>query len=183
MRYLAREYLLTWSQTRYVLILYVSLRRHVRDGVNRKILCSFSEYGCQWSFFDWVANYRSPDPELEEDELRMCPLIWCRKTFDTKELAISHVLECPRLSNAWYWCPYHKRPERFLECNKLCEIVPKSRFRNKSYKLHLADKFLNWISRRRSEKRWGVYSASALLTYVKTDKMVLQKPNSSRKQP
>lgn len=129
-----------------------ALRRHVRIGANRKILEHLSDYGCQWSFFDWVENYRFFDPNIEEDELRMCPLIWCRKIFDSKELAARHVFDCPRLSNAWYWCPSHRRPERYLECNKGCEIVSRSRFRNKDYKLHLADKFLNWICRRRSEK-------------------------------
>ncbi|CAD6581839.1 MAG: hypothetical protein ASARMPREDX12_000682 [Alectoria sarmentosa] len=77
-----------------------ALKRHIRDGVNRKILGSFSEYGCQWPFIDWVENYRLLDPDIEEDELRMCPI-----------------------------------------------------FRNKDYKLHLADKFVNWIHGRRSEKR------------------------------
>ena len=139
---------------------YVSLRRHIRDGVNRKILGSFTEDGCQWNFLYWVEFYRSPDPDIDEDERRMCPLIWCRKTFDSKESVVSHVFECPRLSNAWYWCPYHRRPERYLECNRMCETMSKTKFRNKEYKLHLADKFLKWICRKRLEKKLGVYSAS-----------------------
>ena len=134
---------------------YVSLKRLLCDGVNRKILSSFTDYGCQRTFFDWVEKNRSPDSRIEEDELRMCPLIWCRRTFDSKASVISHVFECPRLSNAWYWCPYHRRPERYLECNKLCETVPKTKFRHMDFKLHLADRFLNWICRRRSEKRPG----------------------------
>lgn len=109
-------------------------------------------------------------------------MIWCRKTFGTKELAARHVFDCPRLSTAWYWCPHHKRPERFLECNKLCETVPKFRFRNRDYKLHLADKFINWIRRRRSEKRPGLSSASLPLKYMETDKPMRKKPNSRRNQ-
>ena len=116
------------------------------------ILGSLTEYGCQWMFFDWVDNYRSPDPCIEEEELRMCPLIWCRETFDSKESVICHVFECPRLSNAWYWCPYHRRPERFLECNNICEAGPKVRFR-----LHLTQKLLSCVGFRGSERRSSVY--------------------------
>lgn len=157
------------------------MRPHIRDGVDRKILGSLTESGCNQNFLDWVENYRSPDPEIEQDELKMCPLLWCRKTFDTKELAVCHVLSCPRLSTAWYWCPYHRRPERFLECNKLCGSVPKSRFRKKDHKLHLAKKFLEWVRRRRCEKRLGLYSAPATLNLLQTNKVVLQKPNSRTK--
>jgi hypothetical protein len=157
------------------------LRRHIRDGVNRKILSSITEYGCQWNFIDWVENYRSPDPYIDEDELRMCPLIWCRKTFESKESVVSHVFECPRLSNAWYWCPYHKRPERYLECNRLCDTIPKIRIRNKEYKLRLADKFLNWICRKRFEKRSGEYSASESSKNTETNQLVLSKPTSMNK--
>lgn len=160
---------------------YRSLRRHIRDGVDRKILGSITEHGCQWSFIDWVENYRSPDPYIDEDELRMCPLIWCRKTFHSKESVISHVFECPRLSNAWYWCPYHKRPERYLECNKLCDTVPKIRIRNKEYKLHLADKFLNWICRKRFEKKTGMCSAPNWSKKAKINRLISSKPTPMNK--
>lgn len=158
------------------------MRHQFRDGVKRKILGSLSEHMCQWPFIDWVQNHRPSIPGIGEDELRMCPLIWCRKTFDSKESAAGHVFDCPRLSNAWYWCPDHRRPERFLECNKLCEIVPRSRFRNKSPKLHLADKFLHWVCRRRSEKGLGVSSTSPPSKYMKTDKLTLQNQKRRRKE-
>lgn len=137
---------------------------------------------CHQSFLGWVESYRSSGPagpDTAEDELRMCPLLWCRRSFGSKELAVRHVLDCPYLSNGWYWCPYHKRPERFLECNKQCESSS-LRFRDKDSKLCLADKFLHWICRRRSWKRPGVYAASSSLQYMKTNKLVLQKPNWKR---
>ena len=62
-----------------------------------------------------------------EEELRICPMIWCRKLFDNKDMAARHVLNCPRLSNAWYWCPYHRRPERFLEPNPLQDLPQERR--------------------------------------------------------
>lgn len=79
-------------------------------------------------------------------------MIWCRRAFDTNDLTVDHVFICPRLSNAWYWCPYHRRPERFLECNKGCEIIQKP-------KMHQAVKFFNCFGRRRSLKRQGMYLA------------------------
>ena len=79
--------------------------------------------------FEWVQNYRLPDPYLEEEERRTCPLIWCRNFFDSKESVVRHVFECPRLSNAWYWCPYHEHPERFLDCDRLWESIPKFKYR------------------------------------------------------
>lgn len=80
-------------------------------------------------------------------------MIWCRRTFETNDLAIRHVRDCPCLPNAWYWCPFHGWPERFLECNKGCEIVPKS-------KMHQAAKLVNWFGRRRTLKKQGMWSSS-----------------------
>lgn len=127
-------------------------KNHVFDGAEKKISSALSDDECHQSFFGWVKSYRSPGPDTAEDELRMCPLLWCRRSFGSKELAVRHVLDCPYLSNGWYWCPYHKRPERFLECNKQCESS-RLRFRDKDSKLCLADKFLHWICRRRSWNR------------------------------
>lgn len=77
-----------------------------------------------------------------------------------------HVVECPRLSNGWYRCSYHKLPERFLECNNLCATVPKSRFRD--HKLDVIEKFFRWIGRRRFEKESHMYpnSPKSLLHHI-----------------
>ena len=143
-----------------MLIPMFSLYPHIRDGVGRKILGFLSESHCQRIFMDWVKNYRSTNPDIDQVELRMCPLIWCRRKFDSKESTFRHVLDCPRLSTGWYWCPSCMRPERFLECNKLCS---KYKPPNNDDKLHLADRFLNWICRRRSEKRLRAYSSTLSL--------------------
>ncbi|KAL8940422.1 MAG: hypothetical protein Q9216_002827 [Gyalolechia sp. 2 TL-2023] len=42
-----------------------------------------------------------------------CPLIGCRSAFDNLESCLAHLAECAWLSNAWYWCPFCVRPERF----------------------------------------------------------------------
>ena len=78
----------------------------------------------------------------------MCPLKWCRKTFETHELVFRHVVVCPRLLDACYWCPFHRRHECFLERNKCSEIVPRPKMKH-------AVKFFKWLGRRRSLKRQG----------------------------
>lgn len=95
-----------------------ALRPQIFGGRAHRKISDFqlAESGYRWFFFDWVQTHRSLIPGIGEDELRMCPLIWCRKTFDSKDLVARHVFDCPRLSNAWYWCPDHTRPERYIEC-------------------------------------------------------------------
>ena len=51
--------------------------------------------------------------------------MWCREPFDTDDSMICHIFECPCLPNAWYWCPYHRQPERFLDCDRGREFTPK----------------------------------------------------------
>ncbi len=86
----------------------------------------------------------------------MCPMLWCRNTFEDVDATIRHVFECPRLSNGWYWCPYCKRPERFLECDKGCGIVAKPRPQKKEAKLAVT--FFKWLGCRRSPRKTGAWS-------------------------
>lgn len=72
------------------------------------------EHEAQWHFLEWVKNHRPYDPDISSDELKMCPMLWCRKQFDTKNSTIRHAVNCSYLSNSWYYCPYHKLPEYFL---------------------------------------------------------------------
>lgn len=43
----------------------------------------------------------------------MCPLLWCRDTFDDLPSCLNHLLTCPWLTDSWYWCPFCRRAERF----------------------------------------------------------------------
>ena len=138
------------------------MKHCLHADVSRKGLGSLSDYGSQLYFLDWV-THRADNSDIEEEELKMCPLIWCRKTFETNDLALRHAHNCPRLSNAWYWCPFHRRPERFLECNRGCEIVSKP-------KMHHAVTFFSWFGRRRSLKRQGRRLNFAMnVSFSKTD--------------
>ena len=43
----------------------------------------------------------------------MCPLLWCRTSFNDLAAVEQHVHSCPCLSDGLYWCPSCQRPERF----------------------------------------------------------------------
>ena len=40
-------------------------------------------------------------------------MLWCRVRFENIETCLQHLLHCPKLPNAWYWCPFCLRPEKF----------------------------------------------------------------------
>lgn len=128
-----------------------ALKPHLNEGVSRKVLGSLSQHGCQQSFLDWVRNFRRDALIIEEEERLMCPMLWCRNTFKDVDATVCHVFECPRLVNGWYWCPYCKCPERFLECDKGCDIVPKPRPQKRETKLAVT--FFKWLGRRHSLKK------------------------------
>lgn len=137
----------------------VRLKPHFSKGASRKILGSCSQHGCQSSFLDWVINFRRDASDIvEKEELLTCPMIWCRSAFKDADATVSHVFGCPRLSNGWYWCPYCKRPERFLECDKGCDIVLKPRLQKREANLSVT--FFAWLSHRRSLKKSDTYSIS-----------------------
>ena len=52
----------------------------------------------------------------------MCPMLWCSECFNSISATVDHVKTCPRLQDGWYWCPFCRRPERFLECDGSCEV-------------------------------------------------------------
>ena len=81
----------------------------------------------------------------------MCPMLWCRQSFKDADTTVSHVFGCPLLPNGWYWCPSCKRAERFLECDKACDIVRKARLQKRG--TNLAVMFFKWLGRRCSRKK------------------------------
>lgn len=105
----------------------------------------------QSSFLDWVKTIRLHATDVDVDEILTCPLIWCRKSFQNSNAIICHIDQCPHLWNAWYWCPHCGRPERYLECNTECEIVPKPRmFEKLNHGLTVAflKRLFRWCRRR-----------------------------------
>ena len=129
---------------------FLSLKNHLHGGSDRKALDALSRHGCQCNFLDWVANFRPVESEIPYEELLMCPMLWCREKFNSIASTVDHVGDCRLLYNAWYWCPYCKRPERFLKCDKGCELVKEPRLRRKNSGLHKAISFFNYFGRRRS---------------------------------
>ena len=59
-------------------------------------------------------------------ERRTCPLLWCRKVFDSQEQMLEHVYCCVRLPDGEYWCHEHQAAERFtsIGMSHLLKILP-----------------------------------------------------------
>ena len=124
---------------------------HQHSGENA--LRFLTPYACEAGFLDWVAGPRQKSQDLEFDELIMCPMLWCRKSFMSISATIDHVKTCPRLRDGSYWCPFCRRPEQFLECDKSCEVHRQPMIRRKSSKLCRAVSFFNRLGRKNSARQ------------------------------
>ena len=71
----------------------------------------------------------------------MCPMLWCRETFEDQTLALEHLSQCEWLSNAWYWCPQCSRPERFMGRPEMGAVGYSHVLHGKASKLKKAVKF------------------------------------------
>lgn len=67
----------------------------------------------QLAFQHWVAYDLYGDKNRRTTGQIHCPLIGCRSGFDDLASCLAHLAKCTWLSNAWYWCPFCVRPERF----------------------------------------------------------------------
>lgn len=103
----------------------------------------------QMAFQHWVAYIRPSDCGHPSDatakEHLMCPLLWCRETFDNLASTLHHVSECPWLSNTWYWCPYCGRPESFMGCEEPCAETMQYKLQRKDSKIRRAVTFFKHL--------------------------------------
>ena len=67
------------------------------------------------AFEHWVAYDLYSDWSKSASSQVHCPLSGCSSIFDNLESCLAHLTQCSWLSNAWYWCPFCRRPERFTE--------------------------------------------------------------------
>jgi len=79
----------------------------------------------------------------------MCPMLWCRDTFEDQLETLNHVPSCDWLSNTWYWCSICSRPETFMDCGGTGGQVPLQR---KDSKLKRAMTFFKHFGRTTSIK-------------------------------
>ena len=107
-----------------------------------------TRYACEASFVDWVEIHRQKSLDLELDELMTCPMLWCREPFKSISATVDHVKSCPWLQDGRYWCPFCRRPERFLECDSSCEVSRQPMIRRKSSTSCRAASFFNRFGRR-----------------------------------
>ena len=103
----------------------------------------------QMAFQHWVAYIRPRDcihpSEATVKEHLMCPMLWCRENFDDLASTLQHVSECPWLSNAWYWCPYCRRPENFMAYEEPCAGIMQYKLQRKDSKLRRAVTFFKHL--------------------------------------
>ena len=103
----------------------------------------------QMAFQHWVAYIRPSDyihpSEVTVKEHLMCPMLWCRETFDDLASTLQHVSECPWLSNAWYWCQYCRRPESFMAYEDPSAENMQYKLRKKESKLRRAVTFFKHL--------------------------------------
>lgn len=90
----------------------------------------------------------------------MCPLLWCRKTFDDLASTLQHVSECPWLSNAWYWCPYCCRPESFMASEEPCAETMQYKLQRKDSKLRRAVTFFKHLGMKSCSRHKSSRSSS-----------------------
>ena len=66
------------------------------------------------AFQNWVAFVRNALPDIFAQKHFICPMVGCEhETFDNIQSCLQHIDTCPRLSDAWYWCPYCHEKENF----------------------------------------------------------------------
>ena len=131
------------------LIRMTRMKAYLCKHSDRRSLGALELRGSISIFVDWVSNLRSQAKDIVQDELLMCPMLWCREKFARADLTINHVKACPYLENAWYWCSSCSRPERYLLCDKACDAKERPRMIPKKSRLVKAVSYFNILGRRR----------------------------------
>ncbi|MCJ1427305.1 hypothetical protein MMC29_005208 [Sticta canariensis] len=66
------------------------------------------------AFEHWVAfNSKTISKAISNKGDFVCPLLPCLEHFENLEFCLQHLLHCPHLSGASYWCPFCKDRENF----------------------------------------------------------------------
>ncbi|KAJ2903601.1 hypothetical protein MKZ38_009654 [Zalerion maritima] len=76
----------------------------------------------RYRFIAWVAAKRNECHHMNEVDKLECPLLRCRKRFETHEELVKHIFDCEHLAAGEYWCFEHLRAERFDDgkCKGCC---------------------------------------------------------------
>ncbi len=179
-----------------------------------KGLCNtVSQRERQMAFQHWVAYIRASEcghlSHISAKEHLMCPLLWCRESFDNLASTLQHVSECGCLSSSWYWCPYCCRPESFMAFEGPCADTTHYKLQRKDSKLkravtffkHLGlkscsrhkssgtssangtESFDTWLAKRkRSELEDTSHDIPSLMELADTSRDIHGRPSNSEKQ-
>ena len=88
-------------------------------GYEVQTLAALSQHERRIGFQNWVEYTRTASSALTSEiiakENLICPLLWCRTSFEDIPSTLQHISSCSWLSDGWYWCPSCCRPELFIE--------------------------------------------------------------------
>ena len=82
----------------------------------------------------------------------MCPMLWCRDTFEDQSETMRHLVKCDWLRDAWYWCPRCSHPEHFMGYQKAGGPGREHFQRKKRLILKSAVKFFRSLGRKSTSK-------------------------------
>ena len=75
----------------------------------------------------------------------MCPMFWCRESFQDEQSTLAHIARCSWVADTWYWCPQCGRQETYLG-GVATQVQPRQIFPNpKESRLRKAISYLKHL--------------------------------------
>lgn len=130
----------------------IRLQNYIFDKDGKSTIGGPRTHDCLTAFKHWVKCLRTSDPHTSEKELLICPMLWCRSSFEDAQSTIKHACTCPLLFDTWYWCERCSRPESFKNCDGTGVKIPLYRSQKKSSKLSRAKAYFKNFGRKISPK-------------------------------
>ena len=84
----------------------------------------------------------------------MCPLLWCRESFENLASILQHVSVCSEVQSGWYWCPHCCRPEQFMgrDGPRSPNVPSQHSVSRKSSKLRRAVRFFKHLGHKKTSR-------------------------------
>lgn len=116
-----------------------------------KLFAQLSLSERQLAFEHWVAyNSKTISNAISTKGGFVCPLLPCLERFKDLESCLQHLLVCPKLSQASYWCPFCQKEENFATLGPCRDGILKSPVSRKPSGLKRAIVFVKCFGRKSS---------------------------------
>lgn len=143
------------------LICEARLHHHLCWVYGNDALDRLSKQECLTAFQYWVHNIRAQNSSALEKEHLMCPMLWCRHSFEDEQSTLDHFAKCPWISDTWYWCSPCSRPETFMNCGASCRKAPPHSLHRKASILGKAATFfrhLGCVNLNKPKASWNTHT-------------------------